>query len=161
MGQFVIRYSILILLLAGLSYAQEYNGPPPEQADVPFLLHAENLIPVEATEARQESRKKDTVYIVPGTASPAKTPMAEPIFILLSEELQPQDIQLYEVKPVKGQREIVFPQRPGKRTPRARYLTYKRVEDNVYWLEANENLDNGQYCLTPRGSNSVFCFEIY
>ena len=65
------------------------------------------------------------------------------------------------LKPVKGQREIVFPQKPGKRTPRARYLTYKQVDGNVYWLEVNEILDNGQYCLTPRGANDVFCFEIY
>ena len=157
----MIRFSIVLLLLSGLSFAQEYNGPPPETADVPFLLHAEELIPVEVVEAREESRKKDTVYVISGVSSPAKTPLAEPIFILMSEELQPQQIQLFEVKVVKGNREIVFPQKRGKRTPRPRYLTYKQVEDNVYWIEVNEILDNGQYCLTPRGANDVFCFEIY
>jgi hypothetical protein len=161
MGQFLTSSAILILLLSGLAFGQEYNGPPPDEADMIYLLHAEKLIKTEAIQARQESRKKDTAYVVSGVASPVKTPLAEPIFILMSEDLSPQQIQLFEVSPVKGQREIVFPQRPGKKTPRPRYLTYKQVEGNVYWLEVNEILDNGQYCLTPRGANDVFCFEIY
>ena len=33
--------------------------------------------------------------------------------------------------------------------------------ENLFWIEANEYLDNGEYCLTPEGSNKVFCFQIY
>jgi hypothetical protein len=161
MGQFLMRCVVLIVLLSGLSFGQEYHGPPPDEADVIYLLHAEKLIKTEAATAREESRKNDTAYVLPGAASPVKTPLAEPIFILKSENLQPQQIQLFSVDPVKGQREIVFPQRSGKKSPRPRYLTYKQVEGNVYWLEVNEILDNGQYCLRPKGSNDVFCFEIY
>jgi len=28
-------------------------------------------------------------------------------------------------------------------------------------VEANEMLENGEYSLTPSGSNQVFCFQVY
>lgn len=161
MREIGIRLTILVALLAGVAGAQEYNGPPPEQADLPYLLHAENLVPTEKQEAREVDRNKETAYVINGAASPVRTPLAEPIFIILSEAVQPQDIQLYEMEIVKGNRETAFPKNRKKRGPRPKYLTYKRVEDDVYWIEVNEGLDNGQYCLTPRGANSVFCFAIY
>jgi len=159
-----LRNLVVLLVLAAISLlcnAQEYNGPPPEKADVVYLLHAENLVETEQLEARMEDRKKRTAYVVEGASSPARTPMAEPIFIILSEEIQPESLQLYSMDVEKGNREVVMPDNPGKRGPRPRYLTYKRVEDEVYWIEVNEWLDNGQYCLTPRGANPVFCFEVY
>lgn len=154
--------SLLVLVfLAVSSNAQEYNGPPPEKADVVYLLHAENLVETEQAEARQEDRNNNTAYVLPGASSPARTPMAEPIFIIRSEKIQPQDLQLYSMDVEKGNREVVFPNKVGKRGPRARHLTFKRVEDEVYWVEANEWLENGQYCMTPKGANDVFCFEVY
>ncbi len=161
MGNPANRLTALALFLAAAAFSQEYNGPPPEEADVPYLLHAANLVPIEKTMARQEDRKKDTAYVVSGASSPARTPLAEPIFIIKTGEIQPQDIQLYEMEVTKGQRETVFPNKPGKKTPRARYLTFRQLEGGVYWIEVNEFLDNGQYCLTPRGANDVFCFEVY
>jgi hypothetical protein len=161
MGKLMYHLLALVLLAATASFAQEYNGPPPEQSDYPYLLHAENLIPTEKTMARQEDRKKDTAYVVSGTSSPARTPLAEPIFIIQSDQIQPQDIQLYDMDVEKGNRETVFPKKPGKKTPRPRYLTFRQIEGGMYWIEVNEWLDNGQYCLTPRGANDVFCFEVY
>ena len=155
--------ALTLLLGAVAGYAQDYNGPPPPKADVPYLLHAENLIETEHAVAQQEDRKKQTAHVIPGAASPVRTPLAEPIFILLSENLPPQNMQLYQMTVNKktGNRETVFPKKPGKRTPRPKHLTFKRVNDNVYWIEVNEVLDNGQYCLTPKGADDVFCFEIY
>ncbi len=153
---------VFLLLCASVTgFAQEYDGPPPPVADVPYLLHAENLIETEKAVARQEDRKKDTAYVISGVSSPVRTPLAEPIFILLSEQVEPQRLQLYSMEIDNGNRETVFPKKPGKRGPRPHYLTFRRIQDDVYWVEVNEYLENGQYCLTPRGSNDVFCFEVY
>ncbi|MEJ7609359.1 MAG: hypothetical protein WKF37_24565 [Bryobacteraceae bacterium] len=54
--------------------AEKYNGPRPPKADVPYLLHADNLIETEAGAARQENRKDTQVASLPGTSSPARTP---------------------------------------------------------------------------------------
>ncbi len=142
-------------------FAQQYDGPPPPKADVPYLLHAENLIETEHAVAQEEMRKKHIAYVVPGERSPVRTPLAEPIFIILVDKVPPQAYRLYRMDVVKGHRETAFPKKPGKRGPRPRYLTFDRIKDNVYKIEANEYLENGQYCLTPQGANDVFCFEIY
>lgn len=155
------RLVFLALGVWGACFAQQYDGPPPPKADVPYLLHAENLIETEHQVAQEEMRKKEIAYIVTGERSPVKTPLAEPIFIILAEKFPPQAYRLYKMEVVKGHRETAFPRKPGKRGPRPRYLTFDRVNDNVYKLEANEYLENGQYCLTPQGANDVFCFEIY
>ncbi len=156
--------TLAILLLAvtcTAARAQEYNGPPPPKADVPYLLHAENLIETEVLEAKEEDRKNETAYVIPGASSPAKTPLAEPIFILLSENLDPRKLQLYSMDVNNGQRETVSPKNRKKQPPRPRYLTMKKLGEKLYWVEANEWLDNGEYCLTPIGSNNVYCFEVY
>lgn len=147
--------------MAGVAAAQTYNGPPPEKSDTLYLLHAESLLETEHGQAREEVREKENAYVVAGASSPVRTPLAEPIFILKSEKIQPQDIQLYSMAVVKGNRETAFPKNRKKQPPRPRHLTYKQIKDNVYWIETNEYLDNGEYCLTPRGANDVFCFSIY
>lgn len=158
---------ITVLLFAVLGFAgfaaraQEYHGPPPPKADVPYLLHAANLIETEVAQATKEVRRKVTAYVVPGVASPVRTPLAEPIFIFLSDHIAPNQLQLFPMKVVHGHREVAFPKKRNKRGPRPRYLSLKSLGKNLYWIEANEYLDNGEYCLTPEGSNQSFCFEIY
>jgi hypothetical protein len=162
MRQAAISISLLALLAGCMSArAAEYDGPRPPKADVPYLLHASTLVETEASEARQEDRQKETAYVVAGASSPVRTPLAEPIFILLSESLKPEQFQLFDVQVVKGNRETVFPKDRKKRPPRPRYLTMRKLDENLFWLEVNEWLDNGQYCLTPQGANTVFCFEVY
>ncbi len=159
---FRIPIPLTVLLLTAVGcFAQNYDGDPPPKADVPYLLHAKNLIETEIIEAREEDRKKETAYVVPSASSPVRTPLAEPIFILLSEELSPQQFKLYDMKVQKGHRETAFPKNRKKKPPRSRYLKYNEVGENLYWIEVNEMLDNGEYCLTPDGSNSVFCFQVY
>lgn len=152
------------MILAAGCLAQEYNGDPPPKADVAYLLHAENLVETEVAEARMEERKKETAHVVPGAASPARTPLAEPIFIFQSDEIPVNKIGLWPVKVVNGNREIAFPNDPKKRMrrgPRPKHLSFRRLEGDLYWIEANEWLDNGEYCLSPEGSQKVFCFEVY
>ena len=136
-------------------------GPPPPKADVPYLLHAANLIETEVTQATEEVRRKVIAQVVPGAASPVRTPLAEPIFIFLSDHIAPDQLQLFPMKVVHGHREVAFPKKRNKRGPRPRYLSLKSLGKNLYWIEANEYLDNGEYCLTPKGSSKAFCFEIY
>jgi hypothetical protein len=40
-------------------------------------------------------------------------------------------------------------------------LSLAKVDSSIYRLEATEALDNGGYCLTPSGSQDVFCFDVY
>ncbi len=37
----------------------------------------------------------------------------------------------------------------------------KRLGEGIYRLEANEYLQNGEYALTPEGSDQVFLFQVY
>ncbi|MCP5111734.1 MAG: hypothetical protein GY953_12965, partial [bacterium] len=115
-------------------------------------------------EARVDQRKKETAHIVGGGASPVRTPLAEPIFVFLSEEIAVEKIGLWPVKVVKGSREIAFPNDAKKRMrkgPRPKHLSFRRLDGELYWIEANEWLDNGEYCLSPEGSQKVFCFQVY
>ena len=36
-----------------------------------------------------------------------------------------------------------------------------KLDDALYRVEVNEVLENGEYSLSPRGSNQVFCFQVY
>src|SRR2546422_7257242 len=61
----------LALLFATALFGQKYNGPQPEKPDLPYLVHADNLVATEAGEAKQETRKNDILYVIDGATSPA------------------------------------------------------------------------------------------
>lgn len=153
-----------MLLLGALlgAFQRDYSGPVPPKPDVPYLLHADNLVETEVSEARESKRSRDQVYTVPGATSPARTPLAEPIFLLRTEKLAANDLELYRLETRGGNREIVFPQNK-KRAPRPFRLVVTRLADKLYRIEVSENLglENGEYSLTPRGSNQVFLFTVY
>ncbi len=154
----------LLPWLVALAPAQKYSGPRPAKPDVPYLLHAASLLETEAGEAREEKRKDDTAYVVAGAGSPARTPLAEPIFLLVAEKLAPEKLELYAMTVKGGQREVLFPANPGKRrkdTARPFHLSVTKLEGNLYRIEVNEGLENGEYSLTPGGTNQVFCFQVY
>jgi hypothetical protein len=156
--------TLVRLLLSGVfaalpipTWAADYNGPRPSRPDIPYLVHADNLIPTEAGEAKNE--KGDT-YSVNGTSSSARTPLAEPIFLLQSDRLSPESIELYRFEIKNGHRETtVSSRRRGNARPL--HLQVTKLERGLYRIEAAETLENGEYCLTPSGSSRVFCFEVY
>jgi len=153
----------ILLLWAVLAAApREYSGPMPPQPDVPYLLHADNLVETEPSEAREQKRGRDTVYSIAGATSKARTPLAEPIFLLRSEKIAPDSLELYALEVRGGNREVVFPENKN-RAPRPKRLVWTKLADKLFRFEVSENLglDNGEYSLTPRGSNSVFCFTVY
>lgn len=153
----------VVLVSAAWGLAEKYSGPVPEKADVPYLLHADNLVETEVSEAREEKRRDETVYRVPGASSPARTPLAEPIFLLRSEKTNPESLELYRMEIKGGNREVVFQEKRRRGGPRPFRLVLTRLADKLYRIEVSENLglENGQYSLTPSGSNAVFCFEVY
>jgi hypothetical protein len=141
----------------------KYTGPRPPKADVPFLLHATNMVETEQAEASEEKRKNDTAYVVNGASSPARTPLAEPIFLLDAKKIIPEKLQLYKLEAKNGKREVVFPP-PNKRKKdgvRPLHLSYRRLAEGLFRIEANEFLSEGEYALTPEGSNQVFLFQVY
>ena len=158
------RLAFALLCVSGLLLGQKkYAGPHPEKADLPYLLHASNLVPTEALEATEEKRKDEVANIVKGAASAARTPLAEPIFLLKSEKLNPDKVELYAMSIKNGNREVVIPTNPKKarNAPRPLRLSMTRLAEGLYRLEANQWLDNGEYCLSPSGTQQVFCFQVY
>lgn len=156
------RLAACLLLLAVPGFGQQYSGPRPPQPDLPYLVHADKLIPTEVNEAQQQSRGRQTIYTVPGAASPARTPVPEPIFLFLSEKIPPEALELYRLEVKGGNRQIVFPERVRDQ-PRPLRIVVQRLDERLYKLEVSERfgLENGPYALTPKGSNQVFCFDVY
>jgi hypothetical protein len=158
----MVRTSFVLLLLAAtLALAQtKYTGPRPPKPDVPYLMHASNLIATEAIEAKEESRRDDIAYILPGANSEVQTPLASPIFLLQSEKIAPEQLEAYRMESKSGQREIVFSKKRRDKVQQFR-LSVQRLGEGLYRLEIVESLENGEYCLTPKGVNQVFCFQVF
>ena len=156
----MVRKSLLLLVAIGLGAAEKYNGPLPLKPDVPYLLHATNLVETELGQAREESRKNDTNYVIAGTSSPARTPLAEPIFIIDAQKTSPERFELYRLEVKGGNREVSFSSR-RRGGNRPLHLAVTPLGGRLYKIEADEPLENGEYALSPSGDNRAFCFEIY
>jgi hypothetical protein len=151
------------LVLTGVVFtssvlAQSYKGPRPPKTDVVYLQHASTLIPTEVADARQDSKKG--TYSVPGAASTARTPLAEPIFIMESDRISAESLELYKLDVKNGQREVSMSQKRVRGGPRPIRVSVTRLERGLYRLEAAETLENGEYALSA-GSDKMFCFEVY
>jgi hypothetical protein len=149
------------LACSALGLAEEqYSGPRPPKPDIPYLLHADNLVETEVGEARQEQRgKNETSYAISGEASPARTPLAEPIFLFQSDKIPAESLQLFRLEVKKGNREVVIAKNKG----RPLHLSVLSLGGRLYRIEVNEGLglENGEYSLSPENSNVVFCFQVY
>ena len=160
----VSRLLGIVLVLASLALAQrapKYSGPRPEKPDAIYLLHADNLVEVDAATANEEQRKDEMAYVVNGASAQARTPLAEPMFLLESKTIPAEKLELYRLDVKNGRREIVFSQKRRKDGPRALHLSVSRLDGSLYRIEVNVGLENGEYVLTPSGSNQVFCFQVY
>jgi hypothetical protein len=150
--------SVLLVSFAASGWTADYSGPRPPKPDIVYLVHADNLIPTESGEAKEEG-KSATTYTVPGATSSARTPLAEPIFMLKSEKITPESLELYKMDVKGGHRELSLG--GGRRNSKALHLAVTRLAQGLYRIEVDEELENGEYVLSPMGSNRVFCFEIY
>ncbi|MBZ5604949.1 MAG: hypothetical protein LAO79_21845 [Acidobacteriia bacterium] len=156
-----MRHLAVTLLFASAVFGQKYTGPRPPKPDVVYLVHADNLVATDAVTVKQESKKNETQFTVDGTGATAKTPLAEPIFLIDSDKIQPQSLELYRFDVKGGHREVTMTQKRTRGGPRPLRLTVTRLDGKLYRIEADEELENGQYGLSPNGSNTVFCFEVY
>src|SRR5262245_32089557 len=154
------RLAVGLLVCAGAMMAQKYSGPRPPKPDLPYLAHADSLVETEVNEAKEEKRKEDLAYIIPGAASSARTPLAGPVFVLHADKLQPEKLQLYRFDVKNGHREVFFSHK-SKGSARPRRINATRIGEGLFKIEVEESLENGEYGLTPEGSNQVFCFQVY
>ena len=148
---------------SGLLPAEEekYSGPRPPKPDLPYLVHADNLVATEAGEAREDRKgKSDSAYTISGATSSARTPLAEPVFLFESDKIAPESLQLFRLEVKGGNREVVIGK---KKSGRALHLSVKPLGGRLYRIEVNEGLglENGEYSLSPESSNTVFCFAVY
>ena len=151
--------ALLALALPASAQQQKYSGPRPEKADVVYLKHVDKLIETEVSQAKQTEEKNKTIYRVPGASSSVKTPMAEPIFLFKTDRINPDKLTLYKMTVEGGERVLTFPNNRGKDSPKAIYIMVTPVERGLFKIEVNEFIDDGEYCLSPEGSNAVFCFS--
>jgi hypothetical protein len=153
--------ALLCMFLAVILCAQKkYNGPRPPQPDVPYLLHAGKLIEVETSTAQESQEKGGPLYTVSGAASPTKTPVPEPIFLFRSEKTNPDRLVLYRME-VRGNNRTLQISKSKKDSRRPLFLMVTPLASGLFKVEVNEPLANGEYCLSPEGSNQVFCFAEY
>src|SRR2546423_11585808 len=123
------RAVLIVTVCLTAATAQKYSGPRPEKPDLPYLLHADNLVATEAGQAGEESKKDEITYFVNGPASAVKTPLASPIFLLLAQNLNPEKLQLYRLEVKNGRREITFKKKKSNVKPV--FLTVTRVAENL------------------------------
>ena len=158
----MLKGSLLIALLAASALAADkYTGPRPPKKDVLYLVHADNLVETESGAASEEKKKDDILNVISGTNSPVRTPLAEPVFIIETNSITPESLELYKLEVKNGHREILIPQKKRRNGPRALRLQVTRLDRGLYRIEASETLENGQYAVSPSGSSRVFCFEVY
>lgn len=149
---------LLLVVFFAASAQQKYTGPRPPKPDLPYLKHAETLVATESGTAREEKVKNDVLYVIDGASSPAKTPLASPIFLIEVDKLSPDKLGLYKLETKNGHREILF---GPKKQPRAIRIEVSKIADKLYRIEVGDSLENGEYSLTPEQSNQVFCFQVY
>jgi hypothetical protein len=143
------------------SAADKYMGPRPPKADVPYLLHADNLVETEVGAAVNDTRKDKTYAVINGANSPVKTPLAEPIFIIRTDRVSVEKFEAYKLESKDGKREVLIGAKKAKDVPRPIYLSVTRLDDKLYRVEVDEPLENGEYSLTPQGADTTFSFSIY
>jgi hypothetical protein len=155
------RFLPFVLGAVFLCAAEKYDGPMPPKQDMPYLLHATNLVETEIAQARQENRKNDSTFVVSGAASPARTPLSEPILIIDARQISPERLELYRMEVKKGDREVSIASGRHRGGNGPFHLIVTPLSNHLYRIEADEPLENGEYALSPSGDNRAFCFEIY
>ena len=150
---------ILPLLAAAVlaAHAQEAGALTPPKPDLPYLKHADNLLPTEVAQAQEQKKKDASTYIIDGAASTAKTPLAMPVFIFASDKITPESLQLFRLEVKNGHREITI----GKKSAEPLRLQVTHLSGKVYRIEAYNDLEAGEYSLSPNNSNVAFCFEVF
>ena len=153
------------LLLCPAMFAADYKGPLPPKPDLPYLLHASTLVPTEAVMASQSAQKKSSTFTIQGASSSAKTPLAEPIFILETKSLDPASLELWRFEVRNGERSVSVTGGVHHKGASGPYhLTVTKIGDRLYRLEAEEMWRTANIRCHPRAPirRSAFrFFDVY
>ena len=158
--------ALLLMALVAAPLAAQSSGkaksglPDPPKKDVPYIIHADLLLETEISEAKEETRKDEQLYTIPGAGSPVKTPLAGPEFLFQSGNISPDKWQLYKLESKNGRREVLV-LRKKKPVARPLKLSVFRIQGDLFKVRVDESLATGEYSLSPEGSNAVFCFAVY
>ena len=161
MNQLLAGCVALVLCAVPALSQEKYSGPRPPKPDIPYLVHASHLIPTEIVEARQEDKKDDSVFVVPGAASSVKDTAGRTGFLMEADKLNPERIDLWRLDPRGGQREIILSKKAKKNAPRPIRVLVSRIDGRLYRIEVAQTLEPGEYSLSPSDSNQAFCFSVY
>jgi hypothetical protein len=153
----ITRRALLAALALTAALAQKDSEPKPAKPDLPYLKHATTLIATEAAVAKQEKHGNDMRYIVAGANSPARTPLAAPIFLFQADKIAADSLEFYRLESKTDHREIEY----SKSGPEPLRLIVTHLAGNLYRVEAYEGQDAGEYALRPRDSDTFFCFAIF
>lgn len=129
-------------------------GPKPEKKDVPYLVHANNLLQTEVVKASAEGN----TYIIPGETSLARTPLALPIFLMDSSAIKPQQLRMVRLTVKGGHREALLSKGADDQPPIL--LTLTNLGGGIYKFEVVNEVENGEYALTA-GTGQFFCFTVF
>src|SRR5687767_10002279 len=132
----------LLMVVFTASGQQKYNGPRPPKPDLPYLKHASNLVPTEAGMAKEEKKKDDILYIVDGPTSPARTPLASPIFLIEVDKLNIDKLGLFKLESKSGRRELLA---TPKKPPKPIRIEIDKIVDKLYKIEVGDSLEAGEY----------------
>jgi hypothetical protein len=153
------KIALAFVIAGSLAAAEKYDGPVPPKPDIPYLLHASTLVETEVAQAQQG--KKSDQYTISGPSSSARTPLAEPIFIIDARQIQPDGFELYRLDVKGGNREVSLNGSRRHGGSHALHLSVKPLTGHLFRVEVDEALENGEYALSPSNDNRAFCFEIY
>ncbi len=162
MSKLGVSIGVFLLAIVGASAAaaQPASGPPdPPKPDVPYLVHANNLVETEQSEAVEQAKKNELYYYVDGAASTVKTPLWGPEFLFREEDMRANRLQLYRFESKNGRREILI-RKKKKVMAKPIFLSLFPLKDGVVRIRVDETLSPGEYCLTPEGKDAVFCFAV-
>ena len=69
-------------------------------------------------------------------------------------------LELYRFEVKNGRRQLTLSRKRSDKSGPF-HLSITKLDKDLYRVEADEVLENGEYSLSPNGSNVVFCFQIY
>lgn len=144
------------MVAACAATAQKYDGPKPPKPDLPYLKHASTLLATEAVAAKTQKKRDETLYTVDGANSPARTPLAAPIFLFDSGKINPANLLLFQLESKNGHREFVV-----RSTAEPIRIEVAPLGGTLYKIESYNGLDPGEYALLASDSNQVFCFAVF
>jgi len=86
--------------------------------------------------------------------------LAGPSFLIQADKVSPEKLQLYRFEVKNGHREVFFSKK-GKGSARPRRRNVNSLGGGLFKIDVAESLENGEYGLSPDGTDQVFCFQVY